>query len=90
MTAVENPGPNSEFPDGITSCTILTLQYSSAELKRLGMPCADSLIPANFAASARSMHPGIVNVLRLDGSVDTQPNSVDLDVWWQVHSRRER
>jgi hypothetical protein len=90
MTAVENPGPNTEFPDGITSCTMLTLQYSTAELKRLGMPCVDALIPTNFAASARSMHPGIVNVLRLDGSVATQPNEIDREVWWQIHSRLER
>jgi len=90
MTAVENSGSNSEFPDGITSCTALTLHYSTAELKRLGMPCVDALIPTNFAASARSMHPGIVNVLRLDGSVGTLPNEIDRDVWWQVHSRLER
>jgi len=90
MTAVETPGPNSEAPDGITSCTALTLEYSTAELKRIGMPCGDAAIPANFAASARSMHPGIVNALRLDGSVDTLQNEIDREVWWQLHSRLER
>ena len=90
MTAVENPGPNSEQPDGITSCTALTLQYSTAELKRLGMPCVDNSVPANFAASPRSLHPSLVNGLRLDGSVGTWPNGVDREVWWQLHSRVEQ
>ena len=87
MTAVGFPGPNPEFPDGITSCTMLTLKYSTAELKRLGMPCSDGPIPANFAAAARSMHVGLVNTLRLDGSVTGVQNSIDRDVWVQLHSK---
>ena len=90
MTAVGFPGPNSEQPDGITSCTMLTLRYSSAELKRMRMPCMDSAVPSNFAASARSMHIGLVNALRLDGSVQAVSDEIDDAVWIQLHSRIER
>jgi len=90
MTAVGFPGPNPEIPDGITSCTMLTLKYSTAELMRLGMPCSDAPIPANFAAAARSMHGGLVNTLRLDGSASAVQNSIDSDVWLQLHSKDAR
>ena len=90
MTAVGFPGPNPELPDGITSCTMLTLKYSTAELKRRGMPCSDAPIPANFAAAARSMHVGLVNTLRLDGSASAVQNSIDSDVWVQLHSKDAR
>ncbi|MEZ6034948.1 MAG: DUF1559 domain-containing protein [Planctomycetaceae bacterium] len=87
MTAVEFPGPNPEQPDRITSCTMLTLKYSTAELERLGMPCVDAPVPGNYSASARSMHAGLVNTLRLDGSVSPVQNSIDSGVWKQMHSR---
>ena len=87
MTAVDFPGPNPETGDGITSCTSLTLKYSTAELKRLGMQCFDAPIPGNVAASARSMHVGLVNTLHLDGSVSPVQNSIDSNVWKQWHSR---
>lgn len=87
MTAVGLPGPNPKVPDGITSCAMLTLTYSTAELKRLGMPCSDAPIPANFAAAARSMHVGLVNTLRLDGSAGAAQNGIDSDVWVQLHSK---
>lgn len=90
MTAVGFPGPNPELPDGITSCTMLTLKYSTAELKRLGMPCSDAPISGNFAAAARSMHVGLVNTLRLDGSASAVQNSIDSDVWLQLHSKDAR
>ena len=87
MTAVETPGPNSDQDDIITSCTMLILRYSQTALERMGMPCADAPVPGNLAAAARSMHPGLVNTLRLDGSVSPVQNSVDSGVWKQMHSR---
>jgi prepilin-type N-terminal cleavage/methylation domain-containing protein len=88
LTAVHPNGPNTiDHPDGITSCTMLTLTYSSRELERLGMPCGDAPIPSNFAATARSQHAGLVHVLRLDGSVDAIGNTVSADLWTQLHSR---
>jgi hypothetical protein len=90
LTAVNPYGPNAtDAPDGIDSCTMLQLTYSSAELIRLGMPCSDSPIPSNFAASARSLHVGLVNVLKLDGSVDSVSDNVSGDVWIHLHSRTE-
>lgn len=83
-------GPNSSIGDGITACGILTLTMSEAELIRIGMPCQLSAIASNFAAAARSQHVGLVNVLRLDGSVDTVADQVELIVWRRLHSRDSR
>lgn len=88
LTAVHAAGPNLAMGlDGITSCTILTLKYSTAELERLGMPCSDSPIPSNFAATARSQHFGLVNVLKLDGSIQGVNTNISKDVWFNLHSK---
>lgn len=88
LTACHSLGPNvaSGF-DGITSCTMLTLTYSTAELLHLGMPCSDSPIPANFGATARSLHVGLVNVLKLDGAVTSISNNITQGVWTRLHSK---
>ncbi len=39
-------------------------------------------------ATARSMHPGGVNVLMLDGSAHFVSDLVDLNVWHAIHSRK--
>jgi len=90
LTAVQYPGPNPQDGDGITSCTMLTLKYSKAALIRQGMPCVDGPVPGNFAGAARSMHVGLVNILRLDGSVSAVQNEIDSDVWVQLHSKDVR
>jgi len=90
ISVIKYPGPNPADPDGITSCTMLTLKYSKAQLDRLGMPCIDAPIPGNFAAAARSMHVGLVNTLRMDGSVSSMPDSIDSNIWQQLHSRYAR
>ena len=41
----------------------------------------------NGASPASSRHPGVVNVLFLDGTVRGTKNSVSLPVWWAVGSR---
>jgi prepilin-type processing-associated H-X9-DG protein len=89
VTAVHADGPNDVRSglDGITGCTWMTLTHSSAELRRRRMPCSSGPIPANFAATARSQHPGLVNVLRLDGSVESVSNSVSKELWTRLHSR---
>jgi hypothetical protein len=63
------------------------LKYSEEGLQRLGMPCYGSPIPSNFTASARSQHVGMVNALRMDGSVQRVSNSVDSAVWLTMHNR---
>lgn len=80
MTAVHGTGPKRHH-DGIVSCTPLTLSDSRTAVERLGMPYTDSPIPANFAATARSLHPGLVHTLHLDGSVHAVAESVDAEVW---------
>ncbi|WP_158261131.1 MULTISPECIES: DUF1559 domain-containing protein [Pirellulaceae] len=40
----------------------------------------------NNQANARSLHPGIVNVVRVDGSVSNVTDTVDLDVWSTLHA----
>lgn len=86
LTACHSMGPNVAGGfDGITSCTMLTLTYSTVELERMGMPCNDSPIPANFSATARSQHVGLVNVLKLDGSVHSISNNISQAIWRTLH-----
>jgi prepilin-type N-terminal cleavage/methylation domain-containing protein len=88
ITGAHPGGPNShDVGDGITACGTLTLTISESKLKRMGMPCTLSAIQSNFAATARSQHPGLVNILRLDGSVDTIADQVESIVWLSLHSR---
>lgn len=87
ITGAHPAGPNSQLGDGITACGILTLTFGQAELRRIGMPCELSPIASNFAATARSQHSGLVNILRLDGSVETVANQVESLIWLKLHSR---
>ncbi len=88
ITSVHAYGPNSRTTgDAINSCPSLQAQYTEVGLERLGMPCAQSGVPANFAATSRSLHPGLVHVANLDGSVTTFSDSVDLEVWIRRHAR---
>lgn len=87
MSGVHPVSPNSNSPDGIVSCTLLRLKYSDAVLTRMGMMCTDSPIPSNFASNSRSQHTGIVNTLRLDGSVHSISENIDVDLWTRLHSR---
>lgn len=91
LTAGHADGPNQLTTglDAINSCTLLTLTYSEAELQRRGMPCSSGPIPANFGATARSQHPGLVNVLRLDGSVESVNDAIARDLWIRLHSHAE-
>ncbi len=92
LTAVHAEGPNnvtSSGLDAINACTILTLTYSEAELQRRRMPCSSGPIPSNFAATARSQHPGVVNVLRLDGSVESVADTITNELWIRMHSSVE-
>lgn len=88
LTAAHGVGPNNHTSklDAINSCTILTLRYSEAELQRRGMPCSSGPLSANFTATARSQHPGLVNVLRLDGSVESVVDNISKEMWTRMHS----
>lgn len=53
------------------------------------MPCRTSLIASNSAATARSQHTGIVNLLKLDRSVHTIVDAVDSRIWLTLHLSNE-
>ncbi|MEZ6040121.1 MAG: DUF1559 domain-containing protein [Planctomycetaceae bacterium] len=90
MTAGNRYGPNAqEFPDAVVSCTQLLLDPTSQELGRLRMPCASGIVAGNFASSARSMHSASVTTLQLDGSVTIHSDSVDRELWVELHRRAE-
>ena len=55
-----------------------------------GMPCVFYFYSGAAQATARSMHPGGVNVLMLDGSIHFVSDLVDLNVWHAIHSRKTR
>ncbi len=87
LTAAHSMGPNVAMGyDGITSCSNLMVKYSSAELRRQGMPCDNAPIPANYAATSRSLHADSVHVLKLDGSVSHMSNSIDRQIWIDLHA----
>lgn len=91
ITAVHDGGPNHpEFGDGLTSCGTMWLTIGEDAMERMRMPCLTSAIPSNFAATARSLHPGVVNAMRLDGSVETIADSVESKVWLDLHSRDDQ
>lgn len=88
ITAVVSSGPNQKSGgDWITSCTELVLKYSSAELERQGMPCSSGPVRGNYGATARSQHINLVNVARLDGSVGPISDTIDEDLWIQLHAK---
>jgi len=91
LTALHAAGPNEATSglDAINSCTQLWLTYSKPELERRGMPCSSGSVPSNFGATARSQHPGLVNALRLDGSVESIDDAIDRELWVRLHSYDE-
>ena len=70
-----NYGPNSGVPDGIRDIWCVNIPPA---------PCAGtytSLYPKRMTMSARSAHPGGVNVLMGDGSVHFAKDDIDLAIW---------
>lgn len=46
--------------------------------------------PSYAAITARSYHPGLVNVARMDGSIHSMPSSIDRVVWRSLGTRSGR
>ncbi|QEG42053.1 DUF1559 domain-containing protein [Roseimaritima ulvae] len=66
-------GPNSPLPDRI---------YSSGYCYEIpGMPCAVSSTTNPTTFASRSLHPGVVQAVNCDGSVQTYGETIDLNVW---------
>ena len=88
ITSLNPTGPNPrDFSDGITSCSILELTLSAAEMSRQGMPCDGFQVPSNYFSAARSLHVGLVHCLFMDGSVHAISDNIDDGVWVVQHSR---
>ena len=73
--------------DDILGCSELydTLGRSKLEEERMGC-FPDSYIP--IQATARSMHPGGVNVLMMDGAVYFVVDDIDPNIWHAIHARK--
>ncbi len=81
ITAAHPGGPNHpEYGDGLTSCGMMWLTIGQDAMERMRMPCRTSAIPSNFSATARSLHTGVVNAMRLDGSVEAIGEAVEARV----------
>jgi prepilin-type processing-associated H-X9-DG protein len=84
----DDGGPNCPNPgaDDVLHGDTLVREFGVEQLVELGMPVCDHC-ERNIQATSRSMHPGCVNVLFLDGSVHTIANGIDLGLWHVMHSR---
>jgi prepilin-type N-terminal cleavage/methylation domain-containing protein/prepilin-type processing-associated H-X9-DG protein len=83
-----NKGPNAGADD-LQGCGAVSAAVPN--LAGLGMPCSgDPLNPrAELCqqATARSTHPGGVNLLMTDGSAHFVTDAVDAKVWHEMHKR---
>ena len=83
-------GPNcrrSRSDDSI-GCNQVHEAFGEEALVREGMPCCSYTLTEQ--ATVRSMHPGGVNALIMDGSTRFISDDVDLSVWHAMHSRETR
>ena len=84
-------GPNNsdDASDDLVGCGELQNEIGGTELQRLGMPCfARAGVEGNFQATSRSLHSRGVHVLLLDGSSHFIHNTINPEVWLQLHSRQ--
>ena len=81
-------GPNNQGvrADDIVGCGRLHQVVGAERLTEQCMPCC-SYFKWNAQATARSMHPGGVNVLMMDGSARFVVDSIDPGLWHVIHSR---
>lgn len=81
-------GPNNPWPraDDIRNCDKLDQRLGRDTLQALGMPCC-WYCKRNEQATARSQHPGGVQVAFLDGAVRFVSDHVDPGLWHVLHSR---
>jgi hypothetical protein len=81
--------PNNVSPVGdvIVGCSALLAKYGIGDLMSRGMPCQENAPAASLEATSRSMHPGGVHVMLLDGSAQFVSENVNPAVWHDLHSR---
>ncbi len=81
-------GPNNRHrkSDDLLDGDLLNNTVGAETLMKLGMPCVD-YVNFNSQATARSMHPGGVNLLMVDGAVRFVSDAIDPGLWHVMHSR---
>lgn len=84
----DDGGPNCLNPgaDDVLHGDRLAAEFGVERLVELGMPVCDHC-ERNIQATSRSLHPGHVNVLFLDGAVRAVSNGIDVGLWHVMHSR---
>ena len=85
-------GPNNQnaASDDVVGCEEMTAALG-ASFSALHMPCTSYTIGGlklNAQATSRSMHPAGVHVLAGDGSVHFVSDTVNPDVWFNMHVRQ--
>lgn len=81
-------GPNNQEPrsDDILNGPELHRVVGTEALHKERMPCV-SYIDLNYQATARSAHPGGVNLAMVDGSTRFVSDAIDPGLWHVIHSR---
>ena len=82
-------GPNNSVADSddIVGCTAIETALGVDAVAKLGMPCLAASNETNNQATSRSMHADGVHVLMLEGSAHFVSDTVNLDVWYNMHRR---
>lgn len=82
-------GPNNQYKtsDDIVGCKAIKKDLGEEAVAALRMPCFEVGNSSNGQATARSQHPNGVNVLMLDGSAHFVSDTVNLDIWYNMHKR---
>lgn len=84
-------GPNACDFDGdqFIGCAALEAELGEVRLRGQCMDCQASSLESeiNAKGTARSMHPGGVNVMMCDGSVRFVVDGIEIDVWHAMHTR---
>lgn len=83
--------PNSRSPvsDDVVGCSALLAKYGLSKLTEIGMPCEVNTangVEVAIQATSRSMHPGGVHILMLDGSAHFINENVNPQIWQDLHS----
>ncbi|WP_197526871.1 DUF1559 domain-containing protein [Pirellulimonas nuda] len=83
----------NQDPGNYSITTFLTPNSSAGDrtlcvdLPNEGMPCITTGGGVDSYIASRSRHPGVVQVLMMDGSTHAIPDGVDIDVWRALSTR---
>lgn len=82
-------GPNNQIDssDDIYGCAAMKSSSGADWPGKMRMPCHTDTPESNNQATARSMHANGVHVLLADGAVRFVGDSINIDIWYKIHSR---